>query len=758
MEFPGGSRRRFLKLASAGAAGAIFASGASAREAFAEVPLTAPVKTDASSGLPGQVNLLQGTNSTEVFSHGNTLPLVALPHGMAHWTIQSVEDSQWLFRPEDNRCQGLRCTHMLSPWLPDYGYACFLPFTGEPDADASRRSSSYRVDQLTLAPHQLKLRLQRYRCVASLVPTERCSLLEMTFDESGISGLLIEMPGKDAEFHADKPARIIFGTTHINGGAVPANFATYYVVQIDRDISDITLHEREKSRVAFLRFHAEAARPVTVQIGTSFISSEQALRNLKDELGEKSAPVVLQEAAAVWEKQLSSVRLKGGSPEQRSIFYSSLYRASLFPRIWHEKDASGNVIHYSPYSGNVTGGVMYADHGYWDVYRAWYPMMSILYPKRLGEILQAWVNASKEGGWMPQFPSPGYRACMTGSLIDAVYGDAAAKGISGFDLEGAYRALYRHATEPGDPDKGYGRRGIEYYMRLGYIPNDKIQQSTVETLDCAYGDFCIAQVAKALGKSKDVDFFIRRSENWRNVFDPETKFMRGKNSDGSWLEPFDPFVWGSPYVEGSAWQHRWAVPQNIDGLADAMGGPQAFTQELETMLKLPPIFKVGVYGQEIHEMSEMAAANFGQYAQSNQPVHHALYLFAAAGKPSRTQYWARRVLNEMYTLDTFPGDEDTGSMSAWYILSSLGFYSCTPGRPAYVLGSPLFERAVICSDTGKTLSVEAPGNNANTRYVKYVSVNGSKLSSVWLDHNLLREGAEIRFTMDLGVKSARDDA
>ncbi len=200
---------------------------------------------------------------------------------------------------------------------------------------------------------------------------------------------------------------------------------------------------------------------------------------------------------------------------------------------------------------------MYADHGYWDVYRAWYPLMSILFQDRLAEILQAWVNASHEGGWLPQFPAPGYRACMTGSLIDAVFGDAACKQIQGFDLAAAYDALKKHATEPGDPDKGYGRRGIEQYLKLGYAPADQVDQSAAETVDSAYGDFCIGQVAKALGHEADAAFFESRSKNWRNLYDPETRFLRGKKADGQWLTPFDPVRWGNPYVEGSAWQHRW---------------------------------------------------------------------------------------------------------------------------------------------------------------------------------------------------------
>jgi predicted alpha-1,2-mannosidase len=386
---------------------------------------------------------------------------------------------------------------------------------------------------------------------------------------------------------------------------------------------------------------------------------------------------------------------------------------------------------------------MYADHGYWDVYRAWYPLMTILFPERLGEILQAWVNAYKEGGWLPQFPCPGYRACMTGSLIDSVFGDAAAKGIGGFDLAMAYEGLKKHATQPGNPNAGYGRRGIEEYLQYNYCPADRIKQSVAETVDAAYGDFCIAQVAKALGHDADYQMFIERSENWRQLFDPRTGFLRGKKSDGSWLEPFDPITWGDPYVEGSAWQHRWDVPHNFPALIEALGGKEKTVAALEQMLTMPPDFNVGVYGQEIHEMSEMAAVPFGQYAQSNQPVHHVLYLFAAAGRPDRTRFWVDKVMRELYTPHTFPGDEDTGSMAAWFIFSSLGFYPACPGKPDYTLGCAFFPRATLHLPNSKTLVIETSTSAPSKGLVE---LNGGQLKDLTISHTLILAGGHLRFT------------
>jgi predicted alpha-1,2-mannosidase len=332
---------------------------------------------------------------------------------------------------------------------------------------------------------------------------------------------------------------------------------------------------------------------------------------------------------------------------------------------------------------------------------------------------------------------------MTGSLIDSVFGDAAAKNLGGFDLATAYQGLRKHATQPGNPDAGYGRRGIEEYLQHNYCPANRVAQSAAETVDAAYGDFCIAQVARALGHDADYAMFMKRSDNWRQLFDPQTGFLRGKKADGSWLEPFDPVTWGDPYVEGSAWQHRWDVPHNFPALIDSLGGPAKTVAALEEMLSMPPDFNVGVYGQEIHEMSEMAAVPFGQYAQSNQPVHHVLYLFAAAERPDRTRYWAQKVMEELYTTENFPGDEDTGSMAAWFIFSSLGFYPACPGKAEYTLGCSFFPRVTVELPNSKTLVIERA---ASASPEGSALLDGKRLSSSTLAHASVLAGGHLRFT------------
>lgn len=691
------------------------------------------------------VNLLQGTDSTPLFSRGNTLPIVAMPFGMAHWTLQSSDQGSWFFQPHDERLQGIRCTHQLSPWLADYGFATILPFSGDASPEPAGRASSYRSRELQISPHFLKLRLMRYRCWLELVPTEHGSIMRFTFQDEGTRGVFIDLPGSNAEVEYDAVSGTIKALTHENQGGVQANFAAYYVFKSDTPIAGCEVKQIKDRRIAVVRFASEENGPINLRIGTSFISFDQASLNLKQEIGQKSFESLEQEAAKVWEDALGRVQIQGGTDEQLRTFYSCLYRTQLFPRMWHEKDASGNIVHRSPYNGNVEPGFLFADHGYWDDYHAWYPMMTLLYPERLGQILQGWVNALKEGGWFPQFPCPGYRGAMTGSLIDSVFGDAAAKGINGFDLHAAYSGLKKHATQKGYPDKGYGRVGIEHYLKLGYVPCDLVTGGAAQTLDFAYGDFCIAQVAHAAGLHEEAAMFEKRSQNWKNIFDSHTKFLRGKLADGSWLEPFDQYTWGGAYVEGGPWQYRFNVLHDPEGLMEALGGKDALVKYLEEMLTQAPAFHVGTYGAEIHEMSEMAAADFGQYAHSNQPVHNVLYMFTAAGRRDRTQYWVHRVLNELYSPDNFAGDEDTGATSAWYILSSLGLFALCPGKPEWTLGSPLFKSAEIRLPEGRTIRIDAIRSAPNEFY-NQVKLNGIVQHGPSIPHRALLSNAHLEFT------------
>ena len=687
------------------------------------------------------VNPLQGTDSHPSFSRGNTLPLVARPFGMTHWSPQTGEGS-WFFQPNTHTLRGIRATHQPSPWMGDYGHFTVMPQAGEPALE--QRDSGYRPEDLTVQPHYLSVQLQRGNVHLEMTPTERCAVYRFTFPTAQASRVFITLPDEaQAETHPER--RLITGHTRVNNGGVPDNYAFYFAALFDQPLAQQTSHQEGKALVAVAEF-ASASR-VEMRVGTSFISAEQALENLRHEVGAKSFDAIKAEGEGVWEDVLGKVQIAGGTETQLRTFYSCLYRAHLFPRMFHEHDAQGKTVHYSPYDGKVHEGVLYTDNGFWDTYRTVYPLLALLQPERLGEIIQGWVNTYKEGGWFPQWPSPGYRACMIGTHIDIVVADACVRGITGFDRETAYAGMVKHATIPGDSVGNYGRLGIEDYLAKGYVAADKLSHATSRTLDYAYDDFCLAQVADLLGHPDDVAKYRQRALNYKHVYDPGVGFMRGKNADGSWEEPFDEFAWGDPYIEGGAWQSTWAVQHDPAGLIGLMGGAEKFVGKLDKMLSLPPTFHVGSYGGEIHEMTEMARADFGQYAHSNQPVHHVLFLYTAAGRPDKTQYWVRRILDTYYTPDSLPGDEDNGEMCSWYVLNALGFYPLCPGHPSYVFGSPLFPAARVHLPGGKTLTVTAENNAPESVYVQHVTLNDRPHRPLWVSHHDLAQGGHLQFTM-----------
>ena len=702
-----------------------------------------------------QVNLLQGANSHFGMSQGNCFPLTALPFGMTHWCLQTGE-GPWVFEARARKVQGVRATHQPSPWIGDYGHFVVMAQVGEPRVSCETRSSAYRPDRTVFRPDTLCADLIRYDIRLEMTPTERCAVFRFRFPATEQARVLLDPCAGESGVWVDTERSRVEGYTRGSTGGTPENFACYFVAIFNcpmtgcltfengKDITEAS--ERTGPRAgAAVTFTTQAGETVEMKIATSFLSIEQAERNLAREVGDRDFETVRTQARQVWEQALGRIEVEGGTEAQQRVFASCLYRMHLFPRKWHEYDDAGEPVHFSPYDGQAHPGVLYTDNGFWDTYRTVYPLLALLLPEQLNEILEGWTQACREGGWFPQWASPGYRACMVGTHVDAVMADAVARGVRGFDVATAYAGLRRHAFEPGDAAGSYGRIGILDYLEKGYVSTDH-HESVARALDYAYDDFCIAQVAAALGKEDDRRLFLERAQNYRHHYDPSVGFMRARNADGSWAE-FREFRWGDPYVEGGPWQSTWAVPHDPAGLIALMGGPEAFVAQLERMLTMPPHFEVGYYGFEIHEMTEMACVDFGQYAHSNQPVHHVLYLFTAAGRPDRTQYWVRRVLNELYTPDVFPGDEDNGEMSAWYVLSALGLFPLCPGHPSWVFGSPLFPRARITLPDGGTLTIEAERENAAQLYTAAVTLDGKRQERLWIDHATVSQGGVLRFTL-----------
>lgn len=703
------------------------------------------------------VDPLIGTDSSYEFSNGNTYPVVAMPWGMAAWTPQTQDDG-WTYRWRDDAIQGIRLTHQPSPWIGDYGRVTFMPSVGEVAADPAVRASAFSRRRERARPYAYDVDLERYDTRVEVTATERCGVLRLTFPATDRAFLLIDTHRDGGALRLDDEGRVV-GFTRSNSGGVPGDFAHYVVVTFSQPVTgfgDALANETTwggealvSDRVcAVVRFDATASRVVEVRVGTSFISEEQAALNLRREVGTLGYEAVRDLAKRTWNDHLGRVEVEGATDAQRTTFTTALWRSLLFPRAIHEPDASGTLRHWSPFAGGVHDGEMYTDNGFWDTYRTVYPLLSILFPDRYASILRGLVNAYREGGWLPKWMSPGYRDCMIGTHAAAVIADATVKGIRDFDAEAAYRAVVKDATVPSE-NGAVGRRGIERYESLGYIPCDEVGEATSRTLEFAYGDWCVARLAEALGHTEDAARFDARARSYRNVFDPEAGFMRGRRADGSWLPDFDPTEWGGPFTEGSAWHFTWAVPHDPAGLAALLGGREAMGAKLDAVFETPGEFRVGSYGFVIHEMAEMVRGQMGQYAQCNQPIHHALYLYPWAGQPWKTQRRACEVMDRMYaaTPDGLPGDEDNGEMSAWYVLSALGLYAVTPGAPVWVLGSPLFERAMLHLSDGGTFTIEAPGNGSDTPYVQSVWLNAAEHEASWISHAAVASGGTLRFEM-----------
>lgn len=689
------------------------------------------------------VNPLIGTESTPGFSNGNTYPAVAAPFGMTFWTPRTGQESGWIYQYTAESLRGFQATHQPSPWMGDYGNFGVMPFVGQ--STRQLPSSAFSHDEETSKAYHYAVELKDFDIRAEMSATTRCAAMQFHFPEGKRAWIHFDTyaPG---DFAIDKANGTVRGTAWANHGGVEGDFGCRFVAHIDAPIKSVN-RSPDKHWVA-VEIEPPTDEAVAVRIGTSFIDHQQANLNLKREIGEKSFDDVVAGAKSVWNDRLQMIDIEGATDDQRITFYSNLYRALLFPRILHEENAAGDLVHYSPYSGNVEPGEMYADNGFWDTFRAVYPLLSIIDPEINASIIRGWINAYQEGGWFPKWASPGYRDTMIGTHVESVVADALCKGIDDFDVQLAAEASLKDCY--GISDNGaYGRKGMKFYLENGYVASDKTGEATARTLEFAYDDWSAAQVCKYAGLDDQVEPLMKRAQNYHNVFDPSVGMMRGRLANGDWRPDFAADEWGGPFTEGSSWHYTWSVLHDVPGLIELMGGDQKFIAKLDEMLATEPTFGVGHYGREIHEMTEMVAGGMGQYAHGNQPVHHVLYLYNFAGAPWKTAAPVRQVVDELYGPgpDGYCGDEDNGQMSAWYLFSTLGFYPVCPGKPGYVIGSPRFERVTIHLPNGNELVIEAANNSAKNQNVASVAVNGKPLARSWIQHEELVSGGKLSFEM-----------
>ena len=549
-----------------------------------------------------------------------------------------------------------------------------------------------------------------------------------------------------------------------NSGGVPDNFHNYFVAQFDTDFTQFHTWEdnwslqpnqprAEGNHVgAVIGFKTERGKKVGVKVASSFISPEQAKLSLDREIGEDSFDKTRDKAFEIWAKELSRIRVEGNDTEHIRTFYSCLYRLLLFPRSFYELDAQEEVVHYSPYNGKVLPGYMYTDNGFWDTFRAVFPFFTLMYPELDSRIMQGLANTYRESGWLPEWASPGHRDCMIGSGNSAVIiADAYLKGIRDFDAEVLMEAIEKNASvADGRPVNSVGRAGVDYYNALGYVPYDVgINENAARSLEYAYADFAAGRMAEAIGKPESATRFFERANNYKHLYDPESGWMRGKNQNGEFQSPFNPLKWGDAFTEGNSLHYTWSVFQDIQGLIDLMGGPNAFNQKLDEVFTMPPDFDDSYYGFTIHEIREMQIVNMGNYAHGNQPIQHMIYLYNHGGQPWKAQEKVREVMTRLYSPapDGYCGDEDNGQTSAWYVFSALGFYPVTPGTDQYVVGSPLFDRATLSLPGGKELVIEATGNSPENIYIQVAKLNGETVDRSFIRHGELMAGGRLIFEM-----------
>ncbi len=716
------------------------------------------------TNLVDYANPLMGTDSDFSLSNGNTYPAIALPWGMNFWTPQTAKMGDgWAYKYDDKTIRGIKQTHQPSPWINDYAAFSFMAVTGELKYKEEERASyfSHKVEEVK--PYYYKNYFADYDVVAEVAPTERAAMFRFTFPDSDQSYIILDAFDEGSMVKIIPEERKIIGYCRNNSGGVPDNFHNYFVAEFDKDfkfkhtwsddwkLKENSLNSEGKHVGAIIGFDTQVGEQVHVKVASSFISLEQAELNLSREIGNASFDKLKAAAKQAWEKEFQRIVVEDDNIDHVRTFYSCLYRLLLFPRKFYELNEKDEIVHYSPYNGQVLPGYMFTDNGFWDTFRAVFPFFTVMYPELNAQIMQGLENTYTESGWLPEWASPGHRDCMIGSNSASLIADAYIKGIDGFDAEKLFEAVLKNAdVEKGRPVRSVGREGLDYYNELGYVPyNVGINENAARTLEYAYADFTIAKMAEKLGKNDAAKRFYKQSKNYEKLFDPETKLMRGKNDDGSFQAPFNPLKWGDAFTEGNSLHYSWSVFHDVQGLIDLMGGDKEFVHMLDTIFTAPPLFDNSYYGFTIHEIREMQIVNMGNYAHGNQPIQHMIYLYNYAGQPWKTQDRVREVMEKLYSPapDGYCGDEDNGQTSAWYVFSAMGFYPVTPGVPEYVMGSPLFDKVTMTLQNGKKFTVEAPGNQKGSRYIQSAELNGQSFDKTWIGHDTLMEGGHLVLNM-----------
>ena len=707
------------------------------------------------------VNPLTGTLSKFELSTGNNYPVIALPWGMNFWTPQTGKNGDgWQYTYTADKIRGFKQTHQPSPWMNDYGMFSLMPITGEAVFDEEKRASWFSHKAEIAKPYYYRVYLADYDITTEIAPTERAAMFRFTFPQEEMSYVVLDAYDRGSYVQIQPEKNRIVGYTTRNSGGVTKDFKNWFIIDFGSrsfDYTSVTDSKeiftdrkelKDNHTGAIVGFRTGHRDVITARVASSFISLEQAERNL-NELGKKSFDEIASDGRKIWNDVLGRIQVEGGSEEQMRTFYSCLWRSLHFPRRFYEIDEKGTPIHYSPYNGQILPGYLFADTGVWDTFRCLFPFLNLVYPSMNEQMQAGLVNAYLESGYLPEWSSPGHRDCMIGQNSASVVADAYIKGIRVANQDKLWDAVTYGAHHHLDRSAS-GRVGHDYYDRLGYVPcNVGIGQNVARTLEYAYNDWSIYTLGKAMGKSEaELAPYKKAALNYANVYNPARKLMCGREEQGAFNADFVPENWSGEFCEGNSWHWSFCVFHDPAGLSKLMGGRDEMTEMMDSVFVLPSYLGLRSRGM-IHEMREMQVMDMGQYAHGNQPIQHMVYLYNWTGQPWKAQYWTREIMDKLYNPNAhaYCGDEDNGQTSAWYVFSAMGFYPVCPGTKQYAMGSPLFQKILVKLENGKTIQIEAPDNNKQTRYVDDVKVNGKSVSRTWLEHDELTKGATIKFQM-----------
>lgn len=717
------------------------------------------------------VNTFIGTGG-----HGHTFPGATTPYGMVQLSPDTRTfgwDACGGYHYTDSSILGFSHTHLSGTGISDLGDVLFMPFVGEaklnpgePENPDAGYRSRFSHDEESAEPGYYMVRLADYDITAELTTTTRTGFHRYTYPENELTGVIIDLAHTIYPDHKPSHEIQVLSDTEITGLKRSAGWAKeqyqYFYAKFNKPFKYTLYEQGEKLEgdnasnctqlKAVLTFDIEEGEQLLAKVGISAVDYEGAKNNLTAENPDWNFKRVKQDAHDVWQKQLGVINVEGGSLDQKTVFYTSLYHSTISPYVF--SDVDGRYRGMDQKIHQAEGEKVYTVFSLWDTFRALHPLLTIVDPEKDNEFVNTLLHKYDEGGMLPKWELVGnYTGTMIGDHSIPVIVDAYFKGIRDYDVEKAYQAMVEAVSYNTEgilfPNERIQNKlmpiGKKLNDEMGYIPCDMDGRAVSKALEFAYNDWCIAQMAKDLGKTEDYERFMERSKRYAEYYDQESGFMRGKMQDGSWREPFNPKYANhksSDYTEGNAFQWSFFVPHDMEGMIELAGGKESYAADLDTLFNTSS----EIFGE--HASGDITGL-VGQYAHGNEPSHHITYMYNYVDQPWKTQELNDHIMRELYFNDPngLAGNEDCGQMSAWYVLSAMGFYSFCPGEPVYSIGSPVFDKVEINQSNGKVFTIVANNNSVENKYIQSVSIDGEFLNKAFINHEDILKGSTIEFEM-----------